>query len=96
MRGDFGRHTSQTAPTPALASTSADTMVSRRRGIHHGCGASLASIRHTTRRRKVSNRGPVHTAFPHACMRLRYPAREGVKPFEVGTYRRLTGGAPPP
>jgi Ricin-type beta-trefoil lectin domain-like len=80
IRGDFGRHWIQIAPAPAVTSTSADTTVSTRRGIHHGCGSSPASVRLTTPRRKVSRRGPVHTASPHACMRLRYPAHEGVKP----------------
>lgn len=78
--GDFGRDTIQIAPTPTVASTSADTTVSTRRGIHHGCGTSPASTRRITPRRKVSNHGPVHTASPHARMRLRYPAREGIKP----------------
>ncbi|WP_244202010.1 hypothetical protein [Streptomyces diastatochromogenes] len=78
IRDDFGRHTIQIAPTPA--STSADTTVSTHRGIHHGCGSAPASTRLTTPRRKVSNRGPVHTASPHARMGVRYPAREDIKP----------------
>ncbi len=84
IRGDFGRHTIQIAPTPAVASTSADTTVSTRRGIHHGCTSSRASARLTTPRKKVSHRGPVHTASPHACMGLRYPARGDIKPQAAG------------
>lgn len=80
IRDDSGRHTIQIAPIPAAASTSADTTVSTRRGIHQGCGSFPVSTRRTTTRRRISNRSLDHTASPPTCMRLRYPAREDVKP----------------
>jgi hypothetical protein len=79
--GDFGRHTIQTAPTPAAALASVDTTVSTRRGIHHGCGTSLATTRRTTPRSQNSPTAvPSIRPLTHARMRLRYPAREGIKP----------------